>query len=187
MNFVLYESHSTLRRWNQIADLGTDTSASAAATRARRRRINEAKQSLRELRIELAALNHRVGTRIELKDIDFECLDVVTRHGPLSPSSLARRLGIHLATMTGILNRLEDGGWITRDRVESDRRAVLVRAVPDKQRDIYRLYDGMNRSLDDILERMSDDDIDIVLDFLNKCARAGHSATDQLAQDAEQT
>jgi DNA-binding MarR family transcriptional regulator len=153
---------------------------SPEASRARRRRIAEAKQSLRELRIELAVLNHRVGSRIEIKDVDFDCLDVITRHGPIGPSALARRIGVHLATMTGILDRLERGGWIVRERDESDRRAVLVRGVPDKQRDIFRLYDGMNRSLDKILESYSDDQIDLIVDFLRRCTEAGQSATDQL-------
>jgi DNA-binding MarR family transcriptional regulator len=147
---------------------------------ARRRRIAEAKRSLRELRVELAVLNHQVGSRLEVNDIDFDCLDVIARLGPISPSGLARRVGVHLATMTGILNRLEQNGWITRDRVESDRRAVLVRAVPGRQRDVFRLYAGMNGSLDGILESYSDDEIDVVLDFLRRCAKAGRSAVDEL-------
>lgn len=155
------------------------------AARERRRRIAEAKQRLRELRIELSVLNHRVGSRIEIKDVDFDCLDVITRHGPMSPSALARRVGVHLATMTGILDRLETGGWILRDRVESDRRAVLVRGVADQQRRIYRLYDGMNRSLDQILGNYADDEIAIVIDFLRRCTEAGQSATAQLAADSE--
>ena len=160
-------------------------SGSREAGRARRRRIAEAKQSLRELRIELAILNHRVGSRSEIKDLDFDCLDVITRHGPISPTTLARRIGVHLATMTGILDRLERGGWIVRGRDESDRRAVLVRGVPGRQRDIIRLYDGMNTSLDEILESYSDDQIDLVVDFLRRCTQAGRSATGQLAKNPD--
>lgn len=155
---------------------------SSEARRARRRRITEAKQRLRELRIELAVLNHRVGSRIEIKDVDFDCLDVITHHGPISPTALARRVGVHLATMTGILDRLERGGWIVRERDESDRRAVLVRSVPDKQRPIYELYGGMNSSLDTILDGYSDEQLDLLTDFLRRCTQAGQSATDELAQ-----
>lgn len=158
---------------------------SREAGRARRRRIAEAKQGLRELRIELAILNHRVGSRSEIKDLDFDCPDVITRHGPISPTTLARRTGVHLATMTGILDRLERGGWIVRDRDESDRRAVLVRGVPGRQRDIIRLYDGMNTSLDEILESYSDDQVDLVVDFLRRCTQAGQFATDQLAKNPD--
>jgi len=46
-------------------------SVAREAKRARRRRIAAAKQSLRELRIELALLNHRIGSKIEIKDIDL--------------------------------------------------------------------------------------------------------------------
>lgn len=161
----------------------TGGSGSREARRARRRRIAEAKQSLRELRIELAVLNHRVGSRSQIKDVDFDCLDVITRHGPISPTTLARRIGVHAATMTGILDRLERGGWIVRDRDKRDRRAVLVRGVPGKQRDLIQLYDGMNSSLDEILDSYSDDQIDLVVDFLRRCTQAGQSATDQLAND----
>jgi DNA-binding MarR family transcriptional regulator len=157
---------------------GANESADREAKRARRRRIAAAKQSLRELRIELAVLNHRVGSTIEIKEIDFDCLDVITRHGPISPTALARRVGVHLATMTGILARLESGGWIVRDRVETDRRAVLVRGVAEKQRDIIRLYEGMNSALDEILDGYSDDQIDFLVDFLRRCTHAGQQATD---------
>ena len=124
-----------------------------------------------------------MGSRSEIKDVDFDCLDVITRHGPISPTTLARRIGVHLATMTGILDRLERGGWIVRDRDQRDRRAVLVRGVPGKQRDIIELYGGMNSSLDEILDSYSDDQIDLIVDFLRRCTQAGQSATDQLAND----
>ncbi len=70
--------------------------------RERRRKVVAATNALRDLRVELAVLNHRVGKRVELKDLDLDCLDVVARDGPISPSALADRVGVHLATMTGI-------------------------------------------------------------------------------------
>ena len=44
--------------------------------RERRRKVAAATNALRDLRVELAVLNHRVGNRVELKDLDFDCLDV---------------------------------------------------------------------------------------------------------------
>ncbi len=63
------------------------------------------KESLRDLRVQLALLNHQVGAKVELKDVDLDCLDLVSRHGPLNPTALARRAGLHPATLTGILDR----------------------------------------------------------------------------------
>lgn len=42
---------------------------------------------------QLTLLNDHVGSRLEIKDVDFDCLEVINRHGPLSPSALARLAG----------------------------------------------------------------------------------------------
>jgi DNA-binding MarR family transcriptional regulator len=141
------------------------------------------KESLRELSIQLSLLNHQVSTRVELKDVDFDCVELIGRHGPLSPSALARRAGLHPATMTGILDRLERGGWITRERDPSDRRAVVVRALRDRNAEVFRLYSGMNTSMDELCAGYTDSELDLLADFLRRTADAGRTATDDLAED----
>src|SRR5690349_19180548 len=99
------------------------------SSRRRRRLTAGVKESLRELTNQLSLLNHQVGARLELRDVDLDCLDLIARYGPLSPSALARRAGLHPATLTGILDRLQRGGWVVRERdpEATDRRAVSVR------------------------------------------------------------
>src|SRR6266480_2276351 len=117
---------------------------SISSTASGRRRLTAGiKQSLRALSIQLSLLNHQVGAHAGLNDVDLDCLDLVARHGPLSPSALAQRAALHPATMTGILDRLERGGWVVRERDPSDRRAVVVRVLPDRYGDLLRLYGGM--------------------------------------------
>jgi len=151
---------------------------------ARRRRLTTAiKQSLRELSIQLSLLNHQVGAHLDLRDVYLDCLDLNTRHGPLSPSALARRAGLHPATITGILDRLEHGGWVARDRDPSDRRAVVVRARHDRNTELFRLYSGMNGSMDQLCAGYADTELELLADFLHRTASAGRSATDELTGD----
>src|SRR5437016_3800645 len=162
-----------------------DTMPSEAGDAARRRRRLTAaiKQSLRELSIQLSLLNHQVGARVDLNDVDFDCLELVNRHGPLSPSALARRAGLHPATMTGILDRLERGGWVARDRDPSDRRAVVVRALRDRNAELFRLYAGMNSSMNEICAGYDDAELEVLADFLRRTVDAGREATEKLAGD----
>jgi len=153
------------------------------ARRRRRRSTRAIKESLRALSIQLSLLNHHVGARLDLKDVDLDCLDLIVRHGPLSPSALARRAGLHPATMTGILDRLERGGWVARERDPSDRRAVVVRALRDRNGELLRLYSGMNASMDKICAGYGDAELELLADFLRRTANAGRSATDELAGD----
>jgi DNA-binding MarR family transcriptional regulator len=153
------------------------------AKRRRRRLTTEIKESLRELSIQLSLLNHHVGARVDLKDVDFDCLELINRHGPLSPSALARRAGLHPATMTGILDRLERGGWISRDRDPADRRAVVVRALRDRTAEVFHLYSGMNTSMDQLCAGYADSELQLLADFLHRTTNAGRTATDELATD----
>ncbi len=153
-------------------------------TGRRRRRLTTAiKDALRELSIQLSLLNHHVGTSLDLRDVDLDCLEVINRHGPLSPSALARRAGLHPATMTGVLDRLERAGWVVRDRDPSDRRAVLVKTRRDRNAELFRLYAGMNASMDQLCADYSDDQLELLADFLRRTTNAGRDATDELAAD----
>jgi DNA-binding MarR family transcriptional regulator len=148
----------------------------------RRRRLSiEIKESLRELSIQLALLNHQVVAHLDFKDGDLPCLDLISRLGPLSPSELARRAGLHPATITGILDRLERGGWVARERDPADRRAVTVRALRDRNAELLRLYSGMNTSMDDVCAGYTEAELQLLADFLRRTAVAGHDATNQLA------
>jgi len=157
------------------------TEASAAR---KRRWLNRAiKQGLREVGAQLTRLNHGVGGRLDLKPSDLECLDAIAQYGPLSPTALARRTGQHPATLTGILDRLERGGWIARDRDPADRRGVVVRAERSRGAEVLRLYlvdSGMNAALDEILAGYADADLVIVADFLRRTADAGREAAERL-------
>jgi DNA-binding MarR family transcriptional regulator len=145
--------------------------------------IAEVKESLRDLRNQLSLLNRQIGAHIDLKDVDMDCLEAINRHGSLSPSVLARHVGLHPATMTGILDRLERAGWITRERRSSDRRAVVIRALRDRNAELYQLLSGMNSSMDQICAGYADKELELLADFLRRTAHAGQDATKDLTND----
>ncbi|WP_039824665.1 MarR family transcriptional regulator [Nocardia testacea] len=159
------------------------TEADPGVARQRRQLTAAVKGSLRELRVTLALLNHRIGTRVELKDVDLDCLDILGRQGPLSPSGLARLAGLHPATITGILDRLERGGWVVRERAPGDRRAVNVRIVPARNAEIFRQYAGMNALMDELCDGYTDTELELIADFLHRAGAAGQLATDRLTSE----
>jgi DNA-binding MarR family transcriptional regulator len=156
---------------------------SAGGARRRRRSITDIKESLRELRNELSVLNRHVGAHVDLKDIDMDCLDLINTHGPMSPSALARRAGLHPATVTGVLDRLERGGWIVRERDSADRRAVGVHALRERNATLYGLFAGMNTAMNEICADYDDAELELLADFLRRATNAGRAATEQLASE----
>lgn len=160
--------------------INDEASGDATALRRRRRMATAIKQTMREFNNQISLLNHQVGSRVKLRDVDLDSLDVIAMHGPLSPSELARRAGLHPATITGILDRLEKQGWIVRERDDADRRAVQVRALPDRAGELFRLYSGMNGQVDEILADYDEAELAVLAGFLERATAAGRVATAEL-------
>jgi DNA-binding MarR family transcriptional regulator len=83
--------------------------------------------------------------------------------------------------MTGILDRLERGGWIARERDPADRRAVLIRAERSRGAEVLRLYSGMNSAMDQIIGEYDEAQLELVAGFLRRTAEAGRGAAEELA------
>jgi DNA-binding MarR family transcriptional regulator len=85
--------------------------------------------------------------------------------------------------MTGILDRLERGGWVARERDPDDRRAVLVSALRGRTAELFRHYAGMNGSMDEIIADYDEAQLELLADFLRRTIAAGRDAAERLASE----
>lgn len=143
----------------------------------RRSQRNQAiRDALRQMNSQLSLLTHRIGGHLDMRSADFQCLDLIDIHGPLSAIALARLAGLHPATMTGIIDRLERGGWIKRERDPDDRRSVILHPVRGRQADVLRLTAGMSAELAKICAEYTDEELELIAGFLRRTAEAGRIA-----------
>jgi|SRR5690625_4355511 len=57
------------------------------------------------------------------------CLGTVIEKGPLTATQISREMHVSPSTVVGILDRLEDKGFIQRERGREDRRIVFITAT----------------------------------------------------------
>lgn len=148
-----------------------------------RRGTTAVRQAVRAAVTQLSLLNQQVGGHLELRPGDLYCLDLIGSEGPLSPTTLARITGMHPATMTGVLDRLERGRWIVRERDPADRRGVVLRVLRERGAEIMRLYSGMNDALDRICADYTPEELTLIAVFLTRATEAGRTATEDLSRD----
>lgn len=67
-----------------------------------------------------------IGVRRGLSAGDHKALGVIRRNGPLAASELAQLTGLTAGAVTGLVNRLVEGGHVRRRRCPDDGRRVLI-------------------------------------------------------------
>ena len=149
--------------------------------RRRQESVSAIRGSVRELAVQLPLLNHQVGRRLGIRSVDFDCLNVIQQQGPFGAAALSRLTGLHPATMTGVLDRLQAAGWIAREADPTDRRAVAIRALPDRLPSVLALFAGMSRSMNRILATYGDAELEVLASFVQQTAAAARGAATELS------
>ncbi|HUP53754.1 MAG TPA: MarR family transcriptional regulator [Longimicrobiales bacterium] len=67
---------------------------------------------------------------VEVSEHQARILGLLDEDDPAMVTELAEVMGVTASTMSLNLKRLEEGGWITRDRDPADRRVMNVRLSP---------------------------------------------------------
>ena len=104
--------------------------------------------------------------RIGINATDLNCLNIVALGGPMTAGELARATGLTTASITGVLDRLEDGGFVRRERDPKDRRRVIVTLNPGPGlREIGPTFGPLVRAWRDAAAGYSDEELRLLLDF----------------------
>jgi DNA-binding MarR family transcriptional regulator len=143
----------------------------------------------RELRqsASLSASFFRVAaTRIGIAVTDMQVMDLLDLTGPSSAGQLAELTGLTTGAITRILDRLEKGGLIRRERDKSDGRKVIVRlaAGKDETHKVRSLLDSVGKMWDEVASRYDQEQIAFLLDFLKHGNMLSRQKLIQLQQEA---
>ena len=87
---------------------------------------------------------------------------------PLNPADLARRAGVTRATMTGLLQGLEEEELIHRTDCSRDKRMSLVRLTRRGRKYVDEVLPPLFRGISDVMGGLTEDERQTLLSLLNK-------------------
>ena len=76
---------------------------------------------------ELRCIGSEKLVRMGVSMTQLHVASILDRHGDMPMSRLAEMIDISVSNATGLIDRMEEHGYVVRDRVPDDRRVVLVR------------------------------------------------------------
>jgi len=106
-----------------------------------------------------------VAGRLGIHVTDLKCLDLVRGETRLTPGRLAELTGLTTAAVTSILDRLEQAGFVQRERDPSDRRKILVRPLPGRAEEVARLFAPFEQALADLFEHYTTEELALLNEF----------------------
>jgi DNA-binding MarR family transcriptional regulator len=129
-------------------------------------------------------LVHAIAQHLGLSATEFECCDLIAEKGPFTAGELARLCRISTGGMTGMIDRLEKKGFVTRKIDHDDRRRVLVSGKKNTEAilKVRKLYNPMQHAFGEILADYSDAEIEFIYVFMSKVNQMFHQAIEQLPE-----
>ena len=140
-------------------------------------------RALQDLRIGFEIVTERIAKATRLNPRDLGVLDVLHAEGPATPRRLATRTGIHPATLTAILARLQREGRVTRHSNPIDARSALIAISDDTVIELTRLYADINASLLDSFAALPTSDRTRIIGFLTDLTTTIHTVSVDQAGD----
>lgn len=86
-------------------------------------------------------------------------LSKLSKHGPLKSTVLADKLKITNSTLTAIVDKLCDKGLVTRERSETDRRAIFISNTEEGQMLAASFKEYEIRAFRKYIDRLSPEDL----------------------------
>jgi DNA-binding MarR family transcriptional regulator len=111
-----------------------------------------------------------VGIRLGLNPTDLRCLDWLSE-GEMSAGELSAATGLSTAATTTLLDRLEEKGYVQRERDSTDRRKVIAKLTPDGASRLLVLYGPLVSEGARLLARFSERELAMIRDFLADATR----------------
>jgi len=110
----------------------------------------------------LMALHAIEFTSLDITMAQAKLLYVVATAGELSMSEIAHRLGVTVSTSSGAVERLVELGLLSRSDDPNNRRQVRVSVTPTGTTTLAQLRELSSRPLRTLLERVSDEDLEVI-------------------------
>jgi DNA-binding MarR family transcriptional regulator len=132
--------------------------------------IQAINEKFREMSTETIMFHQAVADILGLHVTDHKCLDFIYRFGAMPAGRLAELTGLTTGAITGIIDRLEEAGYIRRTNDPKDRRRTIVEPTRNKklEKKIEVLFIPLRDRMHKLLSSYSDSELAFLLDATTK-------------------
>jgi DNA-binding MarR family transcriptional regulator len=139
---------------------------------------------VRRMGAQSVLISQTVAERFGLHTTDLEVLDLIYLRKEASAGELARATGLTSGSVTALIDRLADAGYVERHPDPEDRRKVLVRIRPAAIAPIEAVYMPMQARMFAMWSTYSSRELQLISDFLSRSTELAVQCADSIRRSA---
>jgi DNA-binding MarR family transcriptional regulator len=125
-------------------------------------------------------LNNVVAGRLGVIDTDVQCLHVLDRHGPTTPSVLAKQVNLTTGSASRMIDRLVAADCVRRVPDPGDRRRVLIEPTQQGLDRVTAAYAGLIARTRDGLAAFDEEELRAIVRFMRMSEHSTAAEIDRL-------
>lgn len=138
---------------------------------ARKHRLEELETAVRRLGWNTVLFHWTQAGKLGLSATDSLAMSYLSETGPIPAGRLAELTDVTTGAVTGVVDRLERAGLVSRQIDPADRRRVLVvPAAGGDGREAWRLFDPLAKQFRALVRGYEEEEIEVILDFVSRAA-----------------
>lgn len=132
----------------------------------------------------MVAFHEAVGSYLGVSAVDQRALGIVGAHGPLSAGALATLIGLTPGAVTGMVDRLERAGLVTRTPDPADRRRVVISLADNGRERFGEVFAGLSTAMKAMVARYTPEEQALIADYVTRTIDILRDQTRELTRAA---
>ena len=139
-------------------------------------------EKFREMSTQTIMFHQRVADVLGLHITDHKCLDIIYRFGAMPAGKIGEMTGLTTGAVTGIIDRLEEAGYVRRTSDPKDRRRTIVEPTGNKklERKIEGIFIPLHERMQKLLSSYSDSELGFLLDAMTEILKQTREESEKL-------
>jgi DNA-binding MarR family transcriptional regulator len=136
----------------------------------------------REMSTQTIMFHQTVADILGLHITDHKSLDIIYRFGAMPAGKLGELTGLTTGAVTGIIDRLEEAGYVRRTNDPKDRRRTIVEPTGNKklERKIEGIFIPLHERMHKLLSSYSDIELAFLLDAMTEFLKLTRNESEKL-------
>jgi DNA-binding transcriptional ArsR family regulator len=111
-------------------------------------------------------MSQAAADKIGINATDLNCMNILSFSGQMTAGELARATGLTTASITGVVDRLEEAGFVRRERDSVDRRRVVIKLNVERAlSSVAPVFRPMMGAWSRMAEQYTDEELALIVEF----------------------